>query len=95
MFRSFQKKINVSNFYDNGGGYVHQFNDTVREFHLNSSYSNLQNAATTTSYLYTLLASMFEGKNDKRWKNVGSNIWMRKAVHVFHCVLSDVFLSKS
>ena len=26
----FRKIVNVSNFCDNGGGYVHQFNDTVR-----------------------------------------------------------------
>ena len=49
-------------FYDNYGGYVHQSNDTVREFHLNLSDSKLQNAATTTAHLYTLLARMFEKK---------------------------------
>ena len=55
-----RKTVNVSNFYDNGGGYVHQSNDTVREFHLHLSDSKLKNAATTKAYLYTLLASMFE-----------------------------------
>ena len=50
----------MSNFYDNGGGYVHQSNDTVRVFHLNLSDSNLQNYAMTTAHLYTLLARMFE-----------------------------------
>ena len=30
----FVKTVTVSSFYDNGGGYVHQPNDTVREFHL-------------------------------------------------------------
>ena len=29
----FIKQVNVSSFYDNGGGYVHQSNDTIREFH--------------------------------------------------------------
>ena len=76
----FRKTVNVSNFYDNGGGYVHQYNDTVREFHLHLSDSNLQNAATTTDHLYTLLARMFKKKNDKRWNNVESKIWMLKSV---------------
>ena len=56
----FRKIVNVSNFYENGGGYVHQYNDTVWEFHLHIYDSNLQNAATTTAHLYTLLASIFE-----------------------------------
>ena len=56
----FRKTVNGSNFYDNGGGYVHQYHDTVRDFHLHLSESNLQNAATTTSHLYTLLDGMFE-----------------------------------
>ena len=56
----FRKTVNVSNFYDNGGKYFHQFNDTVREFHLQLSYSELQNAATTTYNIYTLLDRMFE-----------------------------------
>ena len=29
------------------------------------------------------------------WNNVESSIWMRKTVYVFHCLLSDAFLSKS
>ena len=33
---------NVSSFYDNGGGDVHQSNDTVREFHLHLSDSKLK-----------------------------------------------------
>ena len=33
-------------------------------------------------------------KKDKRWDNVGSNRWMRKALYVLHCLLSDIFLSK-
>ena len=91
----FRKTVNGSNFYDNGGGYVHQSNGMVREFHLHLSDSKLQNAATTTSHLYTLFASMFEKKhNDKRWNNVGSNTWMRKAVLVSHCLLYDVFSIK-
>ena len=54
------KKIQFKNFYDNGGDYVHQSNDTVREFNSHLSDSKLQNAATTTAHLYTLLAGMFE-----------------------------------
>ena len=56
----FIKQVNVSSFYENGGGDVHQYNDTVQEFHLHLSYSKLQNAATTTDHLYTLLDRMFE-----------------------------------
>ena len=55
----FIKTVNVSNFYDNGGGYVHQFNDTVREFHLHLSHSKMQNDATATAHLYRLLDRMF------------------------------------
>ena len=58
----FIKTVNISIFYENGGGYLHQYNDTVREFHLHLSYSKLQNAATTTAHLYKLLARMFEKK---------------------------------
>ena len=58
----FIKTVNISNFYDNGGGYVNQSNDTVRDFHLHLSDSKLQNAATTKAHLYTLLARMFEKK---------------------------------
>ena len=54
------KKFNVSSFYDNGGGDVHQSNDMIREFHLYLSVSKLQNAATTTAHLYSLLAKVFE-----------------------------------
>ena len=56
----FIKTVNVGNFDDNGGGYVHQYNDTVREFHLYLYYSDLQNTATATAHLYTLLAKMLE-----------------------------------
>ena len=59
---SFRKTVNVSIFDHNGGGHVHQYNDTVREFHLHLSDSKLQNDATTAAHLYTLLASMFEDK---------------------------------
>ena len=58
----FRKTLNVRNFYDNSGGYVHQYNETVREFHLHLSDSKLQNTATTTAHLYKLLARMLEGK---------------------------------
>ena len=57
-----RKAVNVRNFYDNGGGYVHQYNDKVQDFHLHLSDSKLQNAATTTSRLYSLLARVFEKK---------------------------------
>ena len=76
----FIKTFNESNFYENGGGYVHQSNDMLREFNLYLSYSKLQNSATTTYHIYTLFAVMFEGKNDKRWENVGSNRGMRNEV---------------
>ena len=56
----FIKKFNVSSFYENGGGYVHQPNYTVREFHLHLYDSKLQNDATTTANLYTLLDMIFE-----------------------------------
>ena len=62
MFRSLHKKIQYKQFYDNGGGDVQQSNDTVREFYLHLSDSKLQNAATNTAHLYTLLARMFDKK---------------------------------
>ena len=76
----FIKQVNVSCFYDNGGGDVHQSNEMVREFHLHLSDSKLQNSATTTDHIFTLLARMFEKNNYNRWNNVGSNRWMHKAV---------------
>ena len=56
----FIKQVNVSSFYDNSGGDVNQPNDTVLEFYLHLSDSKLQNAATTTAHLYSLLAGVFE-----------------------------------
>ena len=56
----FRKTVNVSSFYENCGGDVHQSNDTVKEFHLHVSDSKMQNSATTTAQLYTLLAKLFE-----------------------------------
>ena len=56
----FIKQGNVISFYDNGGGDVHQYNDTIREFHLHFSDSKLHDAATNTAHLYTLLANVFE-----------------------------------
>ena len=47
-------------FYYNGGGYVHQSNNTVREFNLHLFYSKLQNSARTTARLHKLLDRMFE-----------------------------------
>ena len=58
----FIKKVNVSSFYDNGGGDVHQSNNTVREFYLHLSDSKLLNAATTTAHLHKLLAKVFDKK---------------------------------
>ena len=61
------KQGNVSSFYDNCGGDIHQSNDMIREFHLHFSDSKLQNAATTTAHLYILWANDFEKKtNNKR-----------------------------
>ena len=56
----FIKPVNVSSFYDNGGGDVHQSNDTIREFYLHLSDSKLQNDATTIVHLHTLLEKQFE-----------------------------------
>ena len=64
----FRKKVNVRNVYDNCGGYVHQSNDTVQEFHLYLSHSKLQNAATTTAHLYKLLDRIFEEKKTRGGK---------------------------
>ena len=58
----FIKQGNVIIFYDNGGGDVHQSNDTVRDFYLHLPDSKLQNDATTTAHIYTLFAKVFEGK---------------------------------
>ena len=58
----FIKTVSVSSLYENSVGYVHQPNDTVREFHLHLPDSNPQNADTTTAHLYKLLARMFEKK---------------------------------
>ena len=67
----FRKTVNASNFYDNVGEYVHQSNYTVREFHLHLSDSKMQNAATDTAHLYTLLARIFENKQIIR----GGTMW--------------------
>ena len=56
----FIKTVNVRNFYDNGCGYVHQYNDMVWKFHLYLSDSKQQNSAKNTAHLYTLLARMFD-----------------------------------
>ena len=58
----FRITVNVRNVYDNGGGYVHQYNDTVQEFYLHLSDSKPKNDNTTKDHLYTLLARMFEKK---------------------------------
>ena len=56
----FIKEGNVSSFYDNCGGDVHQYNDTIWEFHLHFSDLKLQDAATTTAHLHTLLVKKIE-----------------------------------
>ena len=58
----FIKQVNVSSFYDNVGGDVHQSNDTIRDFYLHLSDSKLKNAATTTAHLHILLAKKIEKK---------------------------------
>ena len=58
----FIKTVNVRSFYDNGGGYVHQYNDMVREFHLYLFHSKLQNTVRNTARIYILLARMSEKK---------------------------------
>ena len=90
----FRKAVNEINFYDNSGGYVHQYNDMLQYFNLHLSDSKLQNAASFTYHLYTLLARMFRKTNDKRWNNVEPNRFMRKTVYVFHCLLYYVFCFK-
>ena len=67
----FRKTVNIRMFYKNSGGYFHQSNDTVRKVHLHVLDSKLQNAATTTAHLYTLLARMFEKKQMIR----GGTMW--------------------
>ena len=54
----FIKQGNVSSFDDNGGGYVHQSNETVWKFFLHLYDSKLQNAATSTAHLHKLLAKV-------------------------------------
>ena len=56
---------------DNGGDYVQQSNYTVHEFHLHLYHSKLQNAATATAHIYTLLDRMFEKKQMIR----GGTMW--------------------
>ena len=67
----FIKQGNVSSFYDNGGGDVHQSNDTIQEFYLRLSDSKLQNAATTKAHLHILLAKKIEKKQMIR----GRTMW--------------------
>ena len=62
LFISIQKYSQCKYFYDNGGEYGHQYNDTVQEFHLHLSGSEMKNTTTTTAHIHTLLASMFERK---------------------------------
>ena len=47
----FIKQVNVSSFYDNGGGDVHQYNDTIREFHLHLSDSNVNETPVSCHYI--------------------------------------------
>ena len=52
LFISLQKNSQCKQFKDNVGGDVHQSNDTVREFHLHLSDSNLQNVTLITVYIH-------------------------------------------
>ena len=70
----FIKQVNVSSFYDNGSGDIHHSNDTIREFYLHLSDSNLKNAATTTAHIHTLLAKVLEKKQMIR----GRTMWDQK-----------------
>ena len=63
----FRKTVNLRNFYDNGGGFVHKSNDMVQEFHLHLSDSKLQNSATTIAHIYILLVRIFEGEMIRGW----------------------------
>ena len=71
LFKLLEEDTQCKQFYDNVGEYIHQYNDMVRDFHLHLSDSNMQNAATTTSNIYTLLARMFEKKQMIR----GGTMW--------------------
>ena len=71
MFRSLHKTKQCKQFYENCGGGVHQYNNTIREFHLHFSDSKLQNAATNTARLYTLLENIFDKKQMIR----GGTMW--------------------
>ena len=90
----FMETVNVINFYDNGGDYVHQSNDMVREFHLHLSGSKLKMPLRIQLISIHCLIGFLREKNNKRWNNVVSNRWMRKAVYVLHCLISDVFSIK-
>ena len=82
----FIKKGNVSSFYDNGCGDVHQFNDTIREFHLHLSNSKLRNAATTTAHLHTLLEKVFEKK-----MIIGRTMWYQTDGCANHYICSIAY----
>ena len=85
------KQGNVSSFYGNGGGDVHQSNDTVREFYLHLSDSKLQNAATNTPRIYTLLDRMFEKKQVIR----GVKMWDQTdgCVKQYRCSIAYYMMS--
>ena len=90
---SFRKTVNVRNFYENGGGYVHQYNDTVQDFHLHLSDSKLKNAATTTAHLYTLLAGMFDKKQMIRCGTMWDQTYGRENQYICsiaYCLMSFI-----
>ena len=96
LFKSLHKTRQCKQFYDNGGGDVHQYNDTVREFYLHLSDSKLQNAATTTAHLHTLLEKTFKKKQMIR----GGTMWDQTGGYVNHYMFSIAYylmsyLSKS
>ena len=76
----FRETVNVRNFYDNGGGYFHQYNDTVQEFYLHLSDSKLKMSLRLQLISIHCWLVFLRKKNDKRCNNVGSNRWMRKSV---------------
>ena len=51
MFRLFQKNSQCKQFYDNGGGYIPQYNDTVREL---SQYQHVKIRVIDIHYILSV-----------------------------------------
>ena len=90
-FDHFIKQGSVSSFYNNGGGDFYQYNDTIREFHLHLSDSKLQNAATTSAHLYTLLAKVFEKKQMIRGRTMWDQI--NRCAKQYRCSIAYYLIS--